>query len=191
MAMATPADDFGGLVTRATRLWGGNFGNLLVLSLVFLLVCWIPIANVGFLAGYIRAVLKVARGEQAEAGDIFRAWDCFGDLFVYLLLVLVAQFALNHVPGIGQVAGFVLSVVVAPGMYGIIDRRMKFMDAFRWSFESIRGDLVGWLLAVLIGGIFMAVGALLLGIGIIITLGWGSLVMALQYDREQPRVIIL
>ncbi|GLI38127.1 zinc ribbon domain-containing protein [Geobacter hydrogenophilus] len=191
MAMATPTDDFGGLVTRATRLWTGNFGNLLILSLVFVLVCWIPIANVGFLAGYIRAILKVARGEKAEAGDIFRAWDCFGDLFVYLLLVLVAQFALNHVPGIGQVAGFVLAVVVTPGMYGIIDRRMKFMDAFRWSLEAIKGDLVGWLLAVLIGGIFMAVGALLLGIGIIITLGWGSLVMALQYDREQPRVIIL
>ena len=51
---------------------------------------------------------------------------------------------------------------------------------------------MGWLLAVLVGGIFMAVGAVLLGIGIIITLGWGSLVMALQYDRgEQPRVIIL
>lgn len=190
--MTTAADDFGGLVTRATRLWGGNFGNLLVLSLVFVLVGWIPIANVGFLAGYIRAVLKVARGEKAEVGDIFRAWDCFGDLFVYLLLVIVAQFVLNHVPFLGQVAGFVLSVVVAPGIYGIIDRRMKFMDAFRWSFEAIKGDLVGWLLAVLIGGIFMAVGAVLLGIGIIFTLGWGSLVMALQYDKgEQPRVIIL
>ncbi|MBT1073753.1 zinc ribbon domain-containing protein [Geobacter grbiciae] len=189
--MAPPVDDFGGLVTRATRLWTGNFGNLLILSLVFVLVCWIPIANVGFLAGYTRAILKVARGEKAEAGDIFRAWDCFGDLFVYLLLVLVAQFALNHVPGIGQVAGFALAVVVAPGMYGIIDRRMKFMDAFRWSLDAIKGDFVGWLLAVLVGGIFMAVGAVLLGFGIIITLGWGSLVMALQYDRERPRVIIL
>jgi hypothetical protein len=190
--MATPADDFGGLITRATQLWTGNFGNLLVLSLVFVLVGWIPIANVGFLAGYTRAVLKVGRGQKAETGDIFRAWDCFGDLFVYLLLVIVAQFALNHVPVIGQVAGFVLSVVVAPGIYGIIDRKMKFMDAFRWSLEAIKGDMVGWLLAVLIGGIFMAVGAVLLGIGIIITLGWGSLVMALQYDkREQTRVIIL
>ncbi|BBA71860.1 zinc ribbon domain-containing protein [Geobacter sulfurreducens] len=190
--MTAPSDDFGGLVTRATRLWTGNFGNLLVLSLVFSLVAWIPVANIGFLAGYIRAVLKVARGGKAEPGDIFRAWDCFGDLFVYLLLVVVAMFALNHVPVIGQVAGFVLSVVVAPGMYGIIDRRMKFMDAFRWSLETIRGDLAGWILAVLVGSIFTAVGALLLGIGIIITLGWGSLVMALQYDKgEQPRVIIL
>lgn len=188
----TPADDFGGLVTRATRLWGGNFGNLLILSLAFVLVCWIPIANVGFLAGYIRAILKVARGDRAEAGDIFRAWDCFGDIFVYLLLVIIAQFVLNHVPFLGQVAGFVLAVVVAPGIYGIIDRRMRFMDAFRWSLEAIRDDLVGWLLAVLIGGIFMAAGAVLLGVGIIFTLGWGSLVIALQYDKgEQPRVIIL
>uniref|UniRef100_A0A831UDD1 Zinc ribbon domain-containing protein n=1 Tax=Geobacter metallireducens TaxID=28232 RepID=A0A831UDD1_GEOME len=189
--MTAPAEDFGGLVTRATRLWSGNFGNLLVLSLVFVLVAWIPFANVAFLAGYTRAILKVARGGKAAVGDIFRAWDCFGDLFVYLLLVIVAQFALNHVPVMGQVAGFVLSVVVAPGMYGIIDRKMKFMDAFRWSLEAVRGDLAGWLLAVLIGSIFMAAGALLFGIGIIITLGWGSLVTALQYDRGEPRVIIL
>lgn len=66
--MTAPADDIGGLVTRATRLWTGNFGNLLVLSLVFALVAWIPVANIGFLAGYTRAVLKVARGGKAEPG---------------------------------------------------------------------------------------------------------------------------
>jgi len=185
-------DDFGGLINRATRLWTGNFSNLLIISLVFICVVWIPIVNVGFIAGYTRAILKVVRGEKAEVGDLFRAWDCFGDLLVYLLLVIVAQFALNHLPLLGQLAGFALSVVVAPGMLGIIDRKMKFMDAFRWSLQQVQADLVGWLLAVLIGGIFIAAGALLLGIGIIITLGWGNLVMALQYDKgEAPRVIIL
>ncbi|WP_298272971.1 zinc ribbon domain-containing protein [Geobacter sp.] len=185
-------DDFGGLVNRATTLWKENFGSLLVLSLVFILVAWIPIANAGFIAGYTRAVLKVARGGKARVGDIFDAWDCFGDLFVYLLLVVVAQFVLFHVPFLGQVAGFVLSVVVAPGVYAVIDRKMKFMEAFRWSFQAIQADFVNWLLAVLIGSIFIAAGAVLLGVGIILTLGWGSLVMALQYDKEeQPRVIIL
>ena len=190
--MTATGDDFGRMVTRATRLWTGNFGNLLIFSLVFVLVGWIPLANVGFLAGYTRTILKTARGEKAEVGDIFRAWDCFGDLLVYLLLVILAQFALNHVPFLGQVAGFALSVVVAPGMFGIIDRKMKFMDAFRWSLQQVQADFLGWLLAVLVGGIFIAAGSLLLGIGIIITLGWGSLVMALQYDKgETPRVIIL
>jgi len=184
--------DFGTIINRATNLWKGNFGTLVLVSLVFLLVVWIPVANVAFVAGYTRAILKVARGEKAEVGDLFRAWDCFGDLFVYLLLVILAQFAVNHLPLLGQLAGFVLSVVVAPGMFGIIDRQMKFMDAFRWSLQQIQGDLVGWLLAVLIGSIFISVGALLLGIGIIMTLGWGSLVMAMQYDKgEAPRVIIL
>jgi uncharacterized membrane protein len=191
MLMAAP-DDFGDLITRSARLWKENLGDLVLLSLVFLLVVWIPIANIGFIAGYTRAILSVARGGKARVGDIFGSWDCFGDLFLYLLIVLAAQFVLNHLPFIGQVAGFIISIVVTPGMYAIIDRRMKFMDAFRWSFQVIQRDFVNWLLAVLVGGIFSGCGALLLGIGIIITLAWGSLLVALQYDKgEPPRVIIL
>jgi len=187
-----PPDDFGDLITRSARLWKENLGDLVLLSLVFLLVVWIPLANVGFIAGYTRSVLMVARGGKARVGDIFGAWDCFGDLFLYLVIVLAAQFVLNHVPFFGQVAGLILSIVVTPGMYAIIDQRMRFLDAFRWSFRAIQGDFINWLLAVLVGGIFSGSGALLFGIGIIITLAWGSLLVALQYDRGgPPRVIIL
>jgi hypothetical protein len=188
----TKPDDFGNIITRSVRLWKENLRDLVLLSLVFLLVVWIPVANVGFIAGYTRAVLSVARGGTARVGDIFRSWDCFGNLFLYLLIVLAAQFVLNHLPFFGQVAGLILSVVVTPGMYAIIDRRMTFIDAFRWSFQVIQGDFINWLLAVLVGSIFSGCGALLFGIGIIITLAWGSLLIALQYDKGQPpRVIIL
>ena len=186
------SNDFGDLITRSARLWKENLGDLVILSLLFLLVVWIPFANVGFIAGYTRAILAVARGGKARVNDIFGSWDCFGDLLLYLIIVLAAQFVLNHLPLIGQVAGFIISIVVTPGMYAIIDRRMKFMDAFRWSFQVTQRDFVNWLLAVLVGGIFSGCGALLLGIGIIITLAWGSLLVALQYDKgEPPRVIIL
>jgi hypothetical protein len=186
------SDDFGDLITRSARLWKENLGDLVLLSLVFLVVVWIPIANVGFIAGYTRAILAVARGGKARVGDIFGSWDCFGDLFLYLIIVLAAQFVLNHLPFLGQVAGLILSIVVTPGMYAIIDRKMKFMDAFRWSFQAVQGDFVNWLLAVLVGAIFSGCGALLFGVGVIITLAWGSLLVALQYDKGQPpRVIIL
>lgn len=185
-------DDFGDLITSSARLWKENLSDLVLLSLVFLVVVWIPVANVGFVAGYTRAILAVARGGKARVGAIFDSWDCFGDLFLYLIIVLAAQFVLNHLPFFGQVAGLILSIVAAPGMYAIIDRQMKFMDAFRWSFQVVQGDFVNWLLAVLVGGIFSGCGALLFGIGIIITLPWGSLLVALQYDKGQPpRVIIL
>ena len=184
--------DFGALINRATSLWTGNFWCIAKLSLVFVLVCWIPIANVGFIAGYTRAMLKLARGGKGETSDIFRSWDCFGDLFIYLFLFVAAQFMVNHLPLLGQVAGFALTVVVAPGIYVIIDRKVKFAEAFHWSLKAFQTDPAGWLLAVLVGGIFGSCGALLLGIGIILTLGWGSVLMALQYERQEaPRVIIL
>lgn len=189
--MAAP-DDFGDLITRSARLWKNNLGDLVLLSLVFLLVVWIPVVNVGFIAGYTRAILSVARGGRATVGDIFGSWDCFGDLVLYFIIVFAAQFVLTHLPFLGQVAGFILSIVVTPALYAIIDRRMKCLDAFRWGFQVIQRDFISWLLAVLVGGIFSACGALLLGIGIIITLAWGSLLVALQYDRgEPPQVIIL
>ena len=56
--------DFGTIINRATSLWKGNFGTLVLISFVFLLVVWIPVANVAFVAGYFRAVLKVARGKN-------------------------------------------------------------------------------------------------------------------------------
>ena len=40
--MAT-TDDFGDLITRSARLWKENLGDLVLLSLIFLVVVWIPI----------------------------------------------------------------------------------------------------------------------------------------------------
>ena len=55
--------DFGELFTAAMNVWKANLSDLVILTLVFMLVVWIPIANIGFIAGYARSLIKVARGQ--------------------------------------------------------------------------------------------------------------------------------
>lgn len=182
-----PADDFGVIFTSTLNIWKGNLSDLVVLTLVFLLVCWIPIANIGFIAGYTRSLIKVTRGEgRAQVGDIFNAWDCFGNLFVYLLLYLVAAIILHYVPFIGPLASIVLGFLIVPGIYAIIDNKRSAIEAFKWGIETIQADFVNWLLAYLVGNVIVFAGFILLLIGVVVTASLGQMVIIKQYERCKP-----
>ena len=180
------AGDFGASFSNATTIWKDNLGDLVLLTLVFCLVAWVPIANVGFIAGYTRSLLKVFRGQgKAAVGDIFNAWDCFGNLLVYLILYLIAVVLLSFIPFLGTLAVLALYFVVAPGMLAVIDKKLSAIDAFKWSLATIQKDAVNWLLAILVGGILGSAGTIALGIGIIITIPWGQLLLISQYEARK------
>ena len=179
-----PVNDFGASVSQCLTIWKSNLSDLLVLTLVFALVCWIPIANIGFIAGYTRSLIKVARGQgRAQIGDLFNAWDCFGNLFVYLLLYLIAAVILHFVPFVGSLASIILGFLVVPGMYVIIDRNMGAFDAGKWGVESIQADFLNWFLAYLVGNVLFFAGFILLFVGIVLTAPLGSLIIIQQYER--------
>lgn len=179
--------DFGELFTSALNIWKGNLGDLALLTFVFMLVAWIPIANVGFIAGYARSLIKVARGQgKAQVGDLFNSWDCFGNLLIYFILSLIAMVVLNFVPFLGQLASVALGFAVAPGMYAIIDKNRSAIDAFKWSMETIQANFVNWLLAYLVGNVIACAGLIALFIGIILTAPLGTLINIQQYERVKP-----
>ncbi len=181
------AADFGGMFNATFTIWKENLGDLVILTLVFLLLCWIPIANIGFIAGYTRSLLKVARGQgNAQVGDLFNAWDCFGNLLVFVLINLVAIIVLHFIPFLGPLAAIVLGFVVVPGGFLIIDKRRGFVEAYTWCFETIRADFVNWLIAYLIGNIVACAGFIAFFIGIILTAPLGELFIIQQYERVKP-----
>ena len=178
---------FGDQFNASLIIWKMNLGDLAILSLVLLLVIWIPIANIGFIAGYARSVLKVSRGEgRAEVGDLFNAWDCFGNLLVYIILLVVASAILSVVPLLGSLASLALGFVAVPGMYLIIDRKANFGDAFKWGIASIQARPADWLLSYIVGMVVSGIGALLLFVGIILTMPLGTLILAMQYESAKP-----
>lgn len=183
---APQVDAFGSIFTSSTNLWKDNLGDLVLMTLVFCLVAWIPIANIGFIAGYYRSILKMIRGQgKPQIGDIFRAWDCFGSLLAYLILALIAAVVLSLVPLIGSLAGLALTIAVTPGLYAIIDRGLGAIEAYKWSYVTLQKDPITWILAALVGSILASLGAIALLIGIIVTIPWGTIITASQYERRK------
>ncbi|MBK5274042.1 MAG: zinc ribbon domain-containing protein [Desulfuromonadales bacterium] len=184
---AQQTDYFGEVFTETLNLWKNNLSDLVVLTLVFILICWIPIANIGFIAGYNRSLFKVARGRgRAQVGDLFNAWDCFGNLFVYLLLYLIAAIVLHCVPVIGSLASIILGFLIVPGMYAIIDSNLNPIDAVKWGIESIQADFLNWFLVYLVGNVIIFAGFVVLFIGVILTAPLGQLLLIHQYEKVKP-----
>ncbi len=186
-AASSYQSNFGDQFNAALIIWKMNLADLAVLTLVFLLVSWIPIANIGFIAGYIRSTLKVARGEgRAEVGDLFNAWDCFGNLLVYLVVLVIAGAILGLVPILGTIAAMALGFLAMPGMYAIIDRKRDLVGAIQWSISTIKANPANWLLSYIVSYVITVVGFILLIIGAIVTLPLGSLILNLQYENNKP-----
>jgi len=188
ITQGTAQSDFGEQFNAALNLWKANLSDLAVLTLVLMLVIWVPFANIGFIAGYTRSVLKVARGQgKAQVGDLFNAWDCFGNLIVYVILLVIAVMILHLVPILGSLASLVLGFVAMPGIYAIIDgKRNSPIDAIKWGLETLQADFINWLLAYVVGQAITMVGIFLLLIGAILTMPLGTLIMVRQYDRVKP-----
>jgi len=183
---AGPADrDFGAIFSEATSMWTSNMGNLILITLIFALVCWVPIANIGFAAGYYRALLKTARGEKAEISDIFGAWDCFGQLFLYVIIIAIVSILVNLIPILGILVSIVICFFVIPGLFAIIDRGMGAIEALKWTIKAFMAGIGSWILVILVGSILGGIGAIVFGIGIIVTMPWGYLMMVLMYENQK------
>jgi len=180
-------NDFAAMFSKGAGIWKENLGDLVLLTLVFMLLVWIPIANVGFIAGYTRSLLKVSRGQgKAQVGDLFNAWDCFPNLFVFVLINLIVCVVLHFIPFFGTLISFALGFVVLPGMFLIIDKGVGAIDAYKWSIETIQADFVNWLVAYVVGNIIFCAGFVMLFIGIILTASLGQLIIIQQYERVKP-----
>ena len=186
-AAATSQADFGELFVASMNAWKANLADLVLLTLVFMLLVWIPIANIGFIAGYTRSLIKVARGQgKPQVGDLFNAWDCFGNLLLYFILNVIAVVILHFVPIVGSLASMAFGFMVAPGLYAIVDNKCTAMDAYKWGLESIQANFVSWLLAYLVGNVIACAGLAVLFVGVIVTAPFGALINIFQYERVKP-----
>ncbi|MCD6526510.1 MAG: hypothetical protein J7K75_05940 [Desulfuromonas sp.] len=186
--MTTPLRPFAlsDLFTSSYELWKQHLGNLLLLSALFLLLCWIPLLNLALSAGYIRYILRLCRNEQVEIGELFRAWDCFIPLLLYALLQLVIHFFLGVLPLIGVPLAAAALIVTVPGTIAVIENRMDTITAFKWSLNTVRHDPVGWSVTLVAAALLFSLGTLFFGLGALLTLPLATILFLNQYLRHQP-----
>ena len=180
--VAPTNEDFGVLFNRAATLWNDNLGDLVLFSLVFILVGWIPIVNAAFIAGYTRGLLSLTRGGKLRKSDIFSAWDCFGNTLGYGIIFIAIMIVAGFVPFFGHLAQLIVIIFGTPGFYQVIDRNMNAIDAIRWSIAIVQRHFLPWVLAVLVSGILGSLGMLVFFVGIIVTLPFGTLLVIQQYE---------
>lgn len=180
---ARTGEDFGTMFNRATTLWKDNLGDLVLFSLVFILVGWIPIVNAAFFAGYARGLLSLSRGGKLKNGDIFSAWDCFGNALAYGIIFLAIAIVAGFIPFFGHLAQLAVLIFGTPGFFPVIDRNMNAIEAIKWSIATVQRHFVMWLIVVLVGGVLSSVGMVVFFVGIIVTLPWGTLLVIQQYER--------
>lgn len=130
--------------------------------------------------GWIYIAIKLMRGESAEFSDLWSKTDRLVPYFLASLLVGVLV-------GLGLilliVPGIILALMYMYVPYIIVDTKAGVMDALKQSSEltkGIRMKLLGFVV-VIIG--LNIVGAMLFGLGLILTIPLSALAQAYVYNR--------
>ncbi len=171
------------LMFAVGRGGGGGGNNAAVASAMILLSLFftaITIAVTAFMqAGFHILLLRVARGENAEIGELFSGsryfWRYFwGTLLFQIMLVLA--YLLLIIPGI------LLSLMFWPVFYVVVDRDVGIIDSFQRATEVTSGNYMLIFILFLVG-----VGVQILGvfpgfcIGLLFTMPFWAILWAITY----------
>src|SRR5437588_13084725 len=162
-------------ITAAPGRWIGqgwelvqsDFGNYILIALVFTLLNGVPFIQGALIAGFHIFTMKKLMGRPAEFGDLFKGFN-------YFVPTLVASILIGLFTFVGTLACIIPGLVVA-AMYKftylfIIDKRMDFWPAMQASHSIVKQDYFGFtmFLLALIG--INILGALCLVIGVFVSI---------------------
>lgn len=129
------------------------------------------------MAGLIYMALKKIKTGKIEFGDLFKGFQWFGPMFVYILIVAIASAVTFGLAGL--FFGFCCYFVPAL----IVDRGMGFMDAIKESLKKFQESVGPTILFVLVISIVASAGSLVFGIGALVTAPLAIIAGAYAYDR--------
>lgn len=142
---------------------GGSFLSSLLLAAVFGALYFVVAAVLGSLL--IRAALDITDGKTLDLAGIFR-FDKIGPVLIASLIIGAATFVgtlLCYLPGL--VVGFLTQYT----LFFLLDKDLEPIEAIKASFEFVKTNfanvLVWYIIAALVGG----AGAIVCGIGLLVT----------------------
>jgi len=173
---------FGEWIEKGFNLYKENFGILVLVSLIAVVVSAI---TVGVLAGPMAAgVLLVVfqlhdrKEPKPEVGTLLKGFDFFLNSFLFFIVwgvaIFVVSLILGLVPCIGQLASlfvvFVAHALLMFGLFLIVDRKMDFWPASVESFNMVKRNFWPFLGFSIVSNLIGSIGAVACGIGVVFTL---------------------
>jgi hypothetical protein len=143
-----------------------DFGNYLLISLLFCLLGGVPFIQGALIAGLHIYTMKKILGRPADVGDLFKGFNFFVPTLVASILI-----------GIFTFLGFLVLIIpglVVASMYKftylfIVDKRMGFWQAMQASHAVVRQDYFGFVMFLILAFLVNVVGFLCLVVGLLVT----------------------
>jgi uncharacterized protein involved in cysteine biosynthesis len=191
--MDKPEVRFGEWIQDGFSLYKNNFGVLVVASIIALVL---SLVTVGILAGPMAAGLSLITLRLIDrtkptpaAGDIFQGFRYFLQSFLFVLawgiIVVVGSAILSLIPCIGSLVTFALSLVIQAllmfSFFLIVDAGMDFWPASMASIRMVRRNFWPFLGFSIVASLIGGVGAILLGVGVVLTLPIEACIYAVAY----------
>jgi len=173
---------FGEWIESGFKLYKDNFGLLVLASLVagVLSVVTIGILAGPMFAGFILITLALLdkKEPKPEFATLWQGFGYFLQSFLFCLvwgiIIFVISFILNIVPCIGSLVSlafvWALETLLMFGLFLIVDRKMNFWPASMESLNLVKTNFWPFLGLCIVSSIIGSIGAILCGIGMILTM---------------------
>ena len=180
-------------IEKGFNLYKQNFGVLVLASLI---ACVISAVTLGILsgpmfAGMLLITLRLFDNEEPkpEVGQVFKGFDFFLNSFLFVLVWGVAFFLasliLAFIPFLGQILSIFLfyaaQTALMFGLFLIVDRKMDFWPASVESFNRVKTNFWPFFGLSVVSGIIGGIGAIVCGIGIVITAPIHACILTVAY----------
>jgi MFS family permease len=180
-------------IEKGFNLYKANFGLLVLASIIAVVL---SVVTVGILAGPMIAGLALVILElldrqepKPEVGKVFKGFDYFVHSFLYFIVwgiaIIIGSIILGVIPCIGQLAAiffvYAAQAFLMFGVFLIVDKHMDFWPASMESINTIRSNFWPFFGLSLLAGIIGSIGAIALGIGIVLTIPIQGCILAVAY----------
>jgi uncharacterized membrane protein len=165
---------------------GPLLGGFLVLGIILSVSSMVPFAPLvltgPFLLGFYKMVQTAAQAHPVDFADIFSGFQKF--LPAFLACVLITIFS-----SVGLifciVPGILISILYMPTFLFILNEDLAFWDAMEASRKMVMDNLGPWIVLALILAGLNLLGALVCGLGLLVTGPMSAIAIALAYDRNK------
>jgi uncharacterized membrane protein len=180
-------------IEKGFNLYKANFALLVLTSIIAVVLSAV---TVGILAGPMIAGLALVILElldrqepKPEVGKVFKGFEYFLQSFLYIIVwgvaIIIGSIILGVIPCIGQLAAiffvYAAQSFLMFGVFLIVDRQMDFWPASMESINTVKSNFWPLFGLSLLAGIIGSLGAIALGIGIVLTIPIQGCILAVAY----------